>query len=211
MVNFDLILVFVVIVFILVSLYREILGPAFTFLIAVLVLGVFGVLTPSEILKGFANEQVAVVLLLLVVGELIRKTQVVELIFDRFFKSAKSYRGFLSRMTILISVFSAFLNNTPLVAVMIPYVHGWCKKNNISPSKFMIPLSYAAILGGCATLIGTSTNMIVNGLVVDQTISSDLQPMGIFDFAEVGVPMMVIGILYMLFLGDKLIRLRNPR
>jgi len=206
MVNFDLILVFVVIVFILVSLYREILGPAFTFLIAVLVLGVFGVLTPSEILKGFANEQVAVVLLLLVVGELIRKTQVVELIFDRFFKSAKSYRGFLSRMTILISVFSAFLNNTPLVAVMIPYVHGWCKKNNISPSKFMIPLSYAAILGGCATLIGTSTNMIVNGLVVDQTISSDLQPMGIFDFAAVGVPMMVIGILYMLFLGDKLIR-----
>ena len=82
MVNFDLILVFIVILFILVSLYREILGPAFTFLIAVLTLGIFGVLTPSEILKGFANEQVAVVLLLLVLGEIIRKTQVVELIFD---------------------------------------------------------------------------------------------------------------------------------
>ncbi|MBL7112955.1 MAG: SLC13 family permease [Bacteroidales bacterium] len=206
MVNFDLILVFVVIIFILVSLYREILGPAFTFLIAVLVLGVFGVLTPSEILKGFANEQVAVVLLLLVVGEIIRRTQIMELIFDRFFKSAKNYRGFLSRMVILISCFSAFLNNTPLVAVMIPYVHAWCKKNNISPSKFMMPLSYAAILGGCATLIGTSTNMIVNGLVVDQTISSDLQPLGIFDFAAVGVPMIVIGIFYMLFLGDKLLK-----
>ena len=206
MVNFDLILVFIVILFILVSLYREILGPAFTFLIAVLVLGIFGVLTPSEILKGFANEQVAVVLLLLVLGEIIRKTQVVEFIFDRFFKSARSYRGFLSRMVVLISGFSAFLNNTPLVAVMIPYVHTWCKKNNISPSKFMMPLSYAAILGGCATLIGTSTNMIVNGLVVDQTISSDLHQLKIFDFAAVGIPMIIIGIFYMLFLGDKLLR-----
>jgi len=96
-------------------------------------------------------------------------------------------------MTLLIAGFSAFLNNTPLVAVMIPYVHSWCKRNNISPSKFLIPLSYAAILGGSATLIGTSTNLIVNGLVVDQTIIPDLKPLKIFDFAVVGIPMIVVG------------------
>jgi di/tricarboxylate transporter len=205
MLSFDQILVFVVLLFILISLYREILGPAFTFLVGVIVLGIFGVLTPSEILKGFGNEQIAVILLLLLLGDVIRRTAVVEVIFDRFFRSARSYRGFLGRMTVLISGFSAFLNNTPLVAVMIPYVHAWCKRNNISPSKFLIPLSYAAILGGCATLIGTSTNLIVNGLLVDQTIIPDLQPLKIFDFAAVGVPMIVIGGLYLMFFGEKLL------
>lgn len=205
MLSFDQILVFVVLLFILISLYREILGPAFTFLVGVIVLGIFGVLTPSEILRGFANEQIAVILLLLLLGDVIRRTAVVEVIFDRLFKSARSTRGFLSRMTLLISGFSAFLNNTPLVAVMIPYVHSWCKRNNISPSKFLMPLSYAAILGGCATLIGTSTNLIVNGLVVDQTIIPDLEPLKIFDFVAVGAPMIIIGWLYLMLFGEKLL------
>ena len=204
MLSFDQILVFVVLLFILISLYREILGPAFTFLVGVIILGIFGVLTPSEILRGFGNEQIAVILLLLLLGDVIRRTAVVELIFDRLFKSAKSNRGFLSRMTLLISGFSAFLNNTPLVAVMIPYVHSWCKRNNISPSKFLMPLSYAAILGGCATLIGTSTNLIVNGLLVEQTIIPDLKPLRIFDFVAVGLPMIIIGWLYLMFIGEKL-------
>ncbi len=205
MLSFDQILVFIVLVFILISLYREILGPAFTFLVGVIVLGIFGVLTPSEILKGFGNEQIAVVIMLLLIGDVIRRTAVVEVIFDRFFKSARSYRGFMSRMTLLIAGFSAFLNNTPLVAVMIPYVHSWCKRNNISPSKFLIPLSYSAILGGSATLIGTSTNLIVNGLVVDQTIIPDLEPLKIFDFAIVGIPMIIVGSLYLLFFGERLL------
>ena len=205
MLSFDQILVFIVLVFILISLYREILGPAFTFLVGVIVLGIFGVLTPAEILKGFGNEQIAVVIMLLLIGDVIRRTAVVEVIFDRFFKSARSNRGFMSRMTLLIAGFSAFLNNTPLVAVMMPYVHSWCKRNNISPSKFLIPLSYAAILGGCATLIGTSTNLIVNGLVLDQTIIPDLEPLKIFDFAIVGIPMIVVGSLYLLFFGERLL------
>ncbi len=205
MLSFDQILVFAVLLFILISLYREILGPAFTFLVGVIVLGLFGVLTPSEILKGFGNEQIAVILLLLLIGDIIRRTAVVEVIFDRFFRSAKSNRGFLGRMTLLISGFSAFLNNTPLVAVMIPYVHSWCKRNDISPSKFLIPLSYAAILGGSATLIGTSTNLIVAGLVVDQTIIPDLEPLKIFDFVVVGGPMIIIGWLYLFLFGEKLL------
>jgi len=205
MLSFDLILVFIVLLFILISLYREILGPAFTFMVGVITLGIFGVLTPAEILKGFANEQVAVVILLLVIGNLLRKTGAVEIIFDRYFKSAKSYRGFLSRMILLLSGFSSFLNNTPLVAVMMPYVHNWCKRNNFTPSKFMIPLSYAAILGGCATLIGTSTNLIVGGLVAEQTIAPDLKPLNIFDFSAVGFTMVFIGYLYMMFIGNRLL------
>jgi len=205
MLSFEQIIVFVVLIFILISLYREILGPAFTFLVGIIALGVFRVLTPTEILKGFGNEQVAVVLLLLLLGDVIKRTAVVEVIFDRFFKSARSTRGFMSRMTLLIAGFSAFLNNTPLVAVMIPYVHSWCKRNNISPSKFLIPLSYAAILGGSATLIGTSTNLIVNGLVVEQNMIPDLEPLKIFDFAAVGFPMILVGTLYLIFFGERLL------
>lgn len=205
MVNFHLILVFVVILFIIISLYLEILGATFTFLVAVVTLGFFGVLTPHEIISGFANEQIAVIIMLLLLGDIIRRTAVIDNMFEKIFSGSKSDKGFLSRMMLAIAGFSAFLNNTPLVAVMMPYVNNWCKRHEISPSKFLIPLSYAAILGGCATLIGTSTNLIVSGLVVDQTIVEDLEPLNIFDFVWVGVPMIIIGYLYFMFWGFKLL------
>ncbi len=205
MINFDLILVFIVIVFILISLYNNILGPAFTFLIGIITLGVFGILTAGEIISGFANEQVAVIIMLLLLGDIIRKTEVIENVFDRIFKRAKNYKGFLSRMMLIVSFFSAFLNNTPLVAVMMPYVHSWCKRNKISPSKFLIPLSYAAILGGQVTLIGTSTNLIVSGMVAEQTIIPEIKSLQMFDFIYVGIPMVIIGYLYLIFAGEKIL------
>lgn len=205
MISFDLILVFIVLVFIIVSLYREILGASFTFMIGVIVLGIFGVLTPREIISGFANDQVAVVIMLLVLGDIFRKTSVIENVFDRLFRSARSYKGFLRRMTLIVSAFSAFLNNTPLVAIMMPYVYSWCKKNNISPSKFLIPLSYAAILGGSVTLIGTSTNLIVNSMVEEQNVIPSLHSLQMFDFIWVGIPMVVIGFLYLMLFGDRIL------
>jgi di/tricarboxylate transporter len=209
MINFDLILVFIVLIFILFTLYKEILGATFTFLVAIVVLGFFGVLTPGEILAGFANEQIAVIIMLLLMGDIIRRTAIVEMVFDKVFQGVKGYRGFLARMMILISGLSAILNNTPLVAVMMPYVNSWCKKNDISVSRLLLPLSYAAILGGCATLIGTSTNLIVNGLVVDQEILPDLHSLRIFDFIYVGIPMIVIGILFIYIWGEKLLPSRE--
>ncbi|MFC2100804.1 SLC13 family permease [Bacteroidota bacterium] len=205
MITFDIIIVLLVILFIIISLYFEILGPAFTFLIGVIALGFFGVLEPNEILAGFANEQIAVIILLLLLGEIIRKAEVIEIIFDRVFRKAQTYKGFLGRMMFLVSGFSAFLNNTPLVAVMMPYVHSWSKKHNLNPSKLLIPLSYAAILGGCATLIGTSTNLIVNGLLIDQKIIPGLPALNLFDFVSVGVPMIFLGFLYMFFWGHRLL------
>jgi len=208
MIKLDLIIVLIVIVFILVSLYKDLLGTTFTFVIAVTILGFFKILTPKEILNGFANEQIAVIILLLVLGDIIRQTAIIEVVFDKLFKSARSYKGFLGRMTLAIAGFSAFLNNTPLVAVMMPYINNWCKRNEISPSKFMIPLSYAAIIGGCATLIGTSTNLIVNGMYVEQKIIPNAESLNIFEFAWVGVPMIFIGFLYLVFFSDKLLPAR---
>jgi di/tricarboxylate transporter len=203
MIDFQQILVFIVILFILVSLYLEILGPAFTFLIAIITLGIFGVLTPMEMINGLANVQIAVIIMLLLFGDIIRKTSLIENIFDRLFRSARSYRGFLSRMMLMVASFSAFINNTPLVAVMMPYVHNWCRRNNYFPSRFLIPLSYAAILGGTVTLIGTSTNLIVNGMVEDNTIFPNMKSLEIFDFVYVGIPMVIIGFLYLLFFGNR--------
>jgi di/tricarboxylate transporter len=200
--NMDLVLVFLTLIFILLVLYKEWLGPSFTFVVAIGFLGITGVLTPSEILHGFANEQVAVIILLLLLGDVIRRTNVIENVFDKLFLSAKTYKGFLSRMVAIVAGFSAFLNNTPLVAIMMPYVHSWCKKNNYSPSKFLMPLSYAAILGGNITLIGTSTNLIVNGYVTEEIVKNPiigLKELNIFDFAPVGLAMTVLGFLYLLF------------
>jgi di/tricarboxylate transporter len=205
MISFDLVLVFVVLLFILISLYRDLLGISFTFLIAVITLGVFGVLTPSEIISGFGNEQVAVVILMLLFSDVLRKTNIIENTFDRLFRRTRTYRGFISRMALAVSGFSMVLNNTPLVAVMMPYIHSWTRRNNFAPSKFLIPLSYASILGGSATLIGTSTNLIVNSMVVDQTILPGLESLHMFDFAWVGVPMIFIGTLYLLLFGNLLL------
>lgn len=200
----DSIIVGIVLVFILVALYTEFIGPAFTFMIAVITLGLFGILTPSEILGGFANEQIYVIVMLLLLGDMLRKTAFIEQLFDNIFRKTNSYRGFLSKMTLLVGSFSGFLNNTPLVAVMMPYVTSWSKKNNIAPSKLLIPLSFGTILGGCATLIGTSTNLIVNGLVIDQRISG-LPELSMFDFTAVGLPMFFVGFFFMFFFANKLL------
>jgi len=201
----DALIVLLVIAFIIVSLYRNIFGPGFTFVAAIVVLGVAQILTPHEILSGFANEQIAVIVMLLIVGDTIKKSSVIDSTFNKVFQKATSYKQFLGRMTIMVAGFSAFLNNIPLVAIMMPYVTVWSKKNGVASSKLLIPLSYAAILGGCATLIGTSTNLVVNSLVVDQTIIPGLEPLNIFDFSFVGVPMIVIGVLYLVFFGNKML------
>lgn len=205
MLNFDAILVILVLIFILISLYDEIIGPAFTFVTGVIILTLFGVLTPKESIAGFSNEQIMVLIMLLLIGDVIRKTGVIDGLFDRIFKNTKSQKGFLLKMMIPVAAFSAFMNNTPLVAIMMPYVQRWSRRHDIPASKFLIPLSYAAILGGCATLIGTSTNLIVNGLLQDQTIVPDLHSIGLFEFAYVGVPMIIVGIAYLYFFSGKLL------
>ncbi|MBN1159389.1 MAG: SLC13 family permease [Bacteroidales bacterium] len=209
MITVDLVLVFVVLLFILVSLYKNLIGISFTFLIAIVTLGIFGILTPVEIISGFANEQVAVVIMMLLYSDVLRKTNIIEYSFDRLFRNARSYRGFVSRMVLTAAGFSMVLNNTPLVAVMMPYIHSWTKRNNFSPSKFLIPLSYAAIMGGSATLIGTSTNLIVNSMVEEQTIIPGMESLQMFDFIWVGIPMIFVGWIYLVLFGNFLLPSRK--
>ncbi|MDA3892799.1 MAG: SLC13 family permease [Salinivirgaceae bacterium] len=205
MIIFHQILVYIVILFIFISLYWDLIRPGFTFMLGITVLGIFRVLTPSEILAGLANEQIMVILLLLLLGDTFRQTSILDILFDRIFKNTRTYKSFIFKMFTIISPLSAFLNNTPLVALMMPYTHTWSKRHKTSVSKLLIPLSYAAILGGCMTLIGTSTNLIVSGLVADQKIVQNLAPLNMFDFFWVGFPMLIIGFLYVFVFGNKLL------
>ena len=199
------IIVLLVIVFMIVSLYKGYFGSGFTFIIGISVLGITGVLTPKEIMSGFANEQLAVIVLLLLIGEIIRKSTLIDNMFNRFFKQTFTYKKFLFKLLFPVSALSAFINNTPLVAIMMPYVHNWGKRNNIAPSKLLIPLSYAAIFGGMATLIGTSTNLVVNGMVAEQQLFPHFKTLEIFDFTPVGISMLVLGGLYLILFAGKLL------
>lgn len=201
MISPSIALLLFVLLFLVSALYLEWFRPTVSFFIAVLLLVLGGVLSPAEALQGFANEQLAVIILLLVICDIFRKSSIINVIFNKFFGQKKTLSGFSTRMMLTVSVFSSFFNNTPIVAMMMPYVNKWGNNNNISPSKLLMPLSFATILGGCITLIGTSTNLVVNGLTVD----AGLEPLGIFDFTLVGLPMLVIGILYLIFFGNKLL------
>ncbi|MCD6365939.1 MAG: hypothetical protein J7L46_00210, partial [Bacteroidales bacterium] len=209
MIDYQIIIVISVIVLILVSLYLNKIGIALTFFLGNLVFGLTGILNPKEILAGLANQQVIVIILLLALGEVIRRTSVIEIVFSFLFKRAKNYNVFILQLMLLVAIFSIFLNNTPIVAVMLPFVIAWGKQHKVSVSLLLIPLSFAAILGGTSSLIGTSTNLIVNGMVMDQNIIPNLPQIGLFDFAPVGLTMTGIGILYFLFFGKRLLRERH--
>ena len=207
--NTDQIIVILTIVFIIIALYKELMRPPVTFLVAIVGLNIFGILSPKDILAGFSNEQIAVITLLLIIGDLVQSTNVLDRFFDRIFRKAKTYNGFLIRMMAYVATASAFFNNTPLVAMLMPYTFSWSKRNQVVVSKLLIPLSYAAILGGAATLIGTSTNLIVGGLVSEAQAEIEIETIGIFDFVYVGVPMIVIGMLYILLIGKHLLPIKR--
>jgi len=201
----DQLIVSLVILFLLLSLYKNFFGAGFTFVIGVTVLGVSGILTPREMLHGFANEQIAVIILLLLIGEVIRKSALIDSLFNRFFNRTHTYKGFIAKLIFPVAALSSMINNTPLVAILMPYVHNWGSRNGIASSKLLIPLSFAAMLGGMATLIGTSTNLVVNGMVQDQKIIPGFTSLDIFDFAPVGISMIIIGGLYLVFFGYRLL------
>jgi len=149
-----------------------------------------GVLDTTQALSGFANPGLATVAVLYVVVAGLVDTGAVQVFGARLLGRPRSVAGAQTRLMVPVMGVSAFLNNTPVVAMLVPVVEEWCRRHHLSVSKLMIPLSYAAILGGCCTLIGTSTNLVVHGMVLERT---NLGPMGFFDIAAVGIPVALAG------------------
>ena len=174
-------------------------------LFAVTILVLAQVLDPKAALAGLGNEGLATIAVLYVVGMGVQETGAVDWIVQRVLGRPKTARGAVARLTIPTTILSAFVNNTPLVAMLVPVLGDWAKKLGISPSKVMLPLSYAAILGGTCTLIGTSTNLVVSGQLKAQG-----HEMHMFDISWVGVPSAIIGCLYLILLAPKLLPDRKP-
>ncbi len=165
------------------------------------------VISPADALAGLGNPGLATVAVLYVVVAGLVDTGAVHAVGARLLGRPKSVSSALLRLMLPVTAVSAFLNNTPVVAMLVPVVEDWAKRSRISVSKLMIPLSYAAILGGTCTLIGTSTNIIVNGLVQQRT---NLDPIGFFAIGALGLPTAVVGVLFVLAAHRWLLPERRP-
>jgi di/tricarboxylate transporter len=182
-----------------------------------------GILSTGDALAGLANEAVASVGVLFVVSAGVRDTGGVTWLAERLFGRPKSAQSAIWRLMIPAAAASAFMNNTPLVAMLIPAVSDWAKQCRIAVSKLMIPLSYAAILGGTCTLIGTSTNLVVNGLVIAtakqlasnpkseiSNLKLPAEGLGLFDITWVGLPACIVGIGFIAIASRWLLPDRKP-
>ncbi len=165
------------------------------FLGAAAVLFLSGVLDEKAALAGFSNSGMITVGVLYIVVSGLQQTGALQWVSGQVLGMPKTPARALVRLMLPVMGASAFLNNTPVVAMFIPVVNDWCRKLRFSPSKLMIPLSYAAIFGGLCSLIGTSTNLVVNGLLIDATQKPGLK---LFDIAWVGVPCAIAGFLFLL-------------
>lgn len=168
---------------------------------------VSGVISTSQALAGLSNEGMVTVAVLYIVVTGIRETGGINWIVQSVLGTPKSLAHAQLKVMVPVATFSAFLNNTPVVAVFIPAIEDWAKRYRLSVSKLMMPLSYAAIAGGTCTLIGTSTNLVINGMVVKET---SLPQFGIFDLAWVGVPVTLVVFTYVLITQSWLLPERRP-
>jgi len=200
-VSFEAFLVLCVVAAMLFGLIFELLAPDIIVFSALGALLLTGVLDVREALVGFSNPGMLTVAVLFIVAYAAQSSGILEFFANHVMGRSGGGRRSLLRMMLPIQVASAFLNNTPIVAMFIPTIREWALRHRISPSKFMIPLSYAAIFGGGCTLIGTSTNLVVNGLY-QQSFDRSL---GMFELAWVGIPCALVSTLYMLTLGFRLL------
>ena len=172
---------------------------------ALLVLGLLlalGLVTPSEGLSGFSNPAVITIACLFVMSYALQKSHVLEYVIININKIIDQSQALgMAVYLFCIGIASAVVNNTAIVAIFMPVTIRLADKYNISPSKVLIPLSYAAILGGTLTLVGTSTNLIVNSVLVVSTGES----LGMLEFAKFGIIKFVVGLIYIFTIGHKLL------
>jgi len=165
-----------------------------------------GVLVPAEALAGFSNQGMLTVAVLYIVVRGLTETGAIAWIVQYILGRPRNTQQAQFRLMAPAAALSAFLNNTPVVAVFLPAVKMWARRNSLNLSKLLIPLSYASIVGGTCTLIGTSTNLLVNGMVVEQVGSSGLR---MFDLAWVGLPVAVCVMIFVLLFSGRLLPNRD--
>ncbi|MCY7344861.1 MAG: sodium:proton antiporter [Pyrinomonadaceae bacterium] len=200
--NFEIIFVFAVLALAVYLFVTEKLPVDLVALLVMALLLVSGIISPAEGLSGFSNTATITVGAMFVLSAGLFKTGAVNFLgafVNQIFK-----KSFLTAMLVvmcLVGVLSAFINNTPVIAIFLPILLGVAKDTKISASKILMPISFASMFGGVCTLIGTSTNILVSSIAEKQ----GLPPFSMFEFAPLGLIMFAVGTAYMLLIGIKLI------
>ena len=190
------------------GLIRGLISPPAGVLGASAVLYVLGVTSAEQAFSGFANTAPITVAGLYVLAGAVDKTGALEPVVSRLLAEPRRIRADLARLVVPSAVGSAFLANTPIVAMLTPAVTRWADEEGRSASTFLIPLSYATILGGAVTAIGTSTNLVASGLLVE----SGREPLGMFELARIGLPLAAIGLVMIVALAPTVLpERRRPR
>lgn len=173
-----------------------------------LALTLTGILTPEEAFAGFGSETVLMIFGLLILTATLERTGVVDIAGRQLMRlSGQTPRQMLLVIMVASAVLGAFMSNTASTAFFIPVVIGIANRKKLSASKYLMPLAFASILTSSVTLISTSTNIVVSGLMTQE----GLAPMGMFELAPVGIPIALAGILYMMTIGQRLIPDRSEQ
>jgi len=187
-------------------LTRDLMSPAVTFMGAVVVLLVADVLTPAEAFQGFANPAPITVAALYVLARAVQRSGALQPIVKVTLGTGRSVRLALARLTVPVAAASAFLNNTPIIAMLAPQVGEWADRRGDSASRYLMPLSFAAILGGMTTLIGTSTNLVVSGLLQ----AEGYEPFSMFELTRIALPIALVALVVNVLVAPKLLPDRIP-
>ena len=202
---FELYYTGIVVALMTITLVLELTKPSAAVFIALLLLYLGDIVSIDEMFKGFSNHGMLTVAVLFIVAAALQSSTMFEKTVQQLLVKGHSAVARYFRLMFPVSFLSAFLNNTPVVASLVPVIKSWARKNNIAASKFLIPLSYAAIFGGTLTLIGTSTNLVVHGLMIDH----GMKGFSFFEIGKVGLPVTIFGITYFSLIGYKLLPKRK--
>ena len=164
----------------------------------------FGYIQPEKAFSGFSHPAVITVALVLLISKGLERSGFIAVLGRKLQVYANSEIQFMISITFFAAVLSSFMNNIGAMAMLLPITLGICQKMNWNPSKFLIPLSFASILGGMNTKIGTPPNIIISEFRKDY-VEKDF---AFFDFSFTGVPVSILGILFIAFIGWRLIKLR---
>ncbi len=198
----DAIITLAILVIFIISIVTNRVPVDVALLTAMVLLIVFKVVSPTEALLGFSNPAIFIIACFYVVSAAVRESGALHWWVMRLLGDNKSLSVFLPRLMAPVAAISSLMSNTPVVAMFIPFLRDWADRHKLSLSKVLIPLSFASILGGLCTLIGTSTNIIVVGLLQS---TPEANALSLFSPAVIGIPIIIFGIIYFALFGDKLL------
>lgn len=203
-----IILLLIILITALVLFSFEWVPPDVTALGVLVALIIFGLIPLDQAFAGFGSDTFILLMGLLIMTAALMRTGVVEVVGRTLLQYTANHPGSLLPATMIaVAIMSIFINNTAAAAFFLPVILGLSQRAKFSASRLLMPMAFAAILSSSVTLVATSTNVVVSGLITQ----FGLEPIGMFELTPVGLPILIVGLLYMMFVGKRLIPERSSK